>query len=303
MATAAPLQPTAAHQPAFAATVPEPVSAPSNLTVPRGPVEAKLSYYTPPADGSRPYGYVEQPPEGVPQRNYSKEDHEVTIEDLRGRETDFTLDKNAFEVLANVPSATTYTTFDSDDEVEKVYYPEVEKLLLDSLPGAHRIFIFDHTIRHARPNSNRSPVTQVHIDQTPASAKQRVEHHLPDEAAELVRGRYRIVNVWRPLNPPVYSFPLAIADSSTVRDEDLVGVEHRYPTRTGETAGVKYHKGQKWYYLSGMLGNERLLLKCSDSDGTVGGYGRAPHTAFIDSRTPDGAPGRESIEVRALVFG
>jgi hypothetical protein len=28
-----------------------------------------------------------------------------------------------------------------------------------------------------------------------------------------------------------------------------------------------------------------------------------PHTAFVDPRTPKGAKGRESIEVRALVYG
>ena len=88
-----------------------------------------------------------------------------------------------------------------------------------------------------------------------------------------------------------------------MRDEDLVGVEHRYPDRTGETAGVQYNAGQRWWYWSGMRNEERLLLKCFDSDETVGRWGRVPHTAFVDPRTPEGAVGRESIEVRALVFG
>jgi hypothetical protein len=54
-----------------------------------------------------------------------------------------------------------------------------------------------------------------------------------------------------------------------------------------------------------MTGDERLLLKCSDSkgyrDGDVAQW--VPHTAFTDGRTPEGARPRESIEVRALVFG
>ena len=137
----------------------------------------------------------------------------------------------------------------------------------------------------------------------PASAESRVRFHVPDEAEELLRGRYRIINVWRPLNGPVMAHPLAVADSATVRDEDLIGVEHRYPNRTGETAAVQYNPGQKWYYWSGMKNEDRLLLKCFDSDETVGQWGRVPHTAFVDPRTPEGAIGRESIEVRALVFG
>jgi len=179
----------------------------------------------------------------------------------------------------------------------------VEKLILEHVPGATRVLLFDHTIRRSTPGASRAPVTRVHIDQTPASAEARVRHHLPDEAEQLLRGRYRIINIWRPLNGPVVAHPLAVADSASVRDEDLVGVEHRYPDRTGETAGVRRNAGQRWWYWSGMRNGERLLLKCFDSDETVGRWGRVPHTAFVDPRTPEGAVGRESIEVRALVFG
>lgn len=59
-------------------------------------------------------------------------------------------------------------------------------------------------------------------------------------------------------------------------------------------------------YLSGMRDDERLLLKCADLwdvvDGEVIGK-RMPHTAFTDPRSWVGARPRESIEVRALVFG
>ena len=48
-----------------------------------------------------------------------------------------------------------------------------------------------------------------------------------------------------------------------------------------------------------MENNERLFLECFDSEKG----GRVPHTAFVDPRTPEGARHRESIEVRALVFG
>ena len=53
-----------------------------------------------------------------------------------------------------------------------------------------------------------------------------------------------------------------------------------------------------------MTNEERLLLKCFDSDEVVRqSGGRVPHTAFVDPRSPEAAKGRESIEVRALVFG
>ena len=225
----------------------------------------------------------------------------MTIQDVRGKESEFTLDNNAFEALPNIHSDMKYDDWTNEETIKNVYYPEVERLLLEKVAGSHKIYLFDHTIR--RPGTTRSAVTRVHIDQTPKSTEARVRFHLPEEADELLRGRYRIINVWRPLNGPVQANPLAVADSATVRDEDLFPIEHRYPDRTGETAGVKYNSEQQWYYWSQMTNEERLFLKCFDSDENVGRKGRVPHTAFEDPRTPKDAPGRESIEVRALVFG
>lgn len=270
------------------------------LPIPRGPVTAQLSFYKPPEDGSKPHNYVEEQKDR-PQRNFGASFHDVIIDDLRGQEHKFTLDNNAFDTIQNVPSEE--YEFKDDDQIKRVYYPEVEKLLLESVPGANRILLFDHTIRRSHPGATREPVVRVHIDQTPSSAAQRVRFHLPEEADKLLEDRYRIINVWRPLNGPVMAHPLAVADSATVQDTDLIPVEHRYPDRTGETAQVNYNPGQKWYYWSGMKNEDRLLLKCYDSDESVGEWGRVPHSAFVDPRTPEGAIGRESIEVRALVFG
>jgi hypothetical protein len=128
-----------------------------------------------------------------------------------------------------------------------------------------------------------------------------VRLHDPDQADELLKGRYRIINVWRSINGPVQAHPLAFASAESVDDNDLVPVEHRYPHRTGETAAVRFNKNQRFYYWSGMQNDESLFLKCYDSQEGVGQ--RVPHTAFVDPRTPEGARGRESIEVRALVYG
>ncbi|KAL8767610.1 MAG: hypothetical protein Q9209_005940 [Squamulea sp. 1 TL-2023] len=277
-------------------------AAPSTITphhtIPRGPVTASLNFYQPPSDNSKPFNYVEQPPPGEPQRNYSDTSHEVTIQDIRGKEATFNIDTHAIAAIQNVESDASRATFDDDEAIKRIYYPEVEKLLLKET-GAKRILLFDHTIRLATPGANRAPVNRVHIDQTTASAKQRVRFHLPSpEAEEALKGRYRIINVWRPLNPPIAAHPLAFADSTSVPDEAMVGIEHRYPDRTGETAAVKYMEGQKWWYWSGMEEGERLLLQCFDSEKGA----RVPHSAFVDPRSEEGV-GRESIEVRALVFG
>ena len=98
------------------------------------------------------------------------------------------------------------------------------------------------------------------------------------------------------------STPLAVADSSSVSEDQLLAVEHRYPDRTGETAGVRFREGTRWWFWGGMREEERLLLQCYDSESGS----RAPHSAFrLEGEGEEGWRGRarESIEVRALVFG
>jgi hypothetical protein len=269
---------------------------------PAGPVTAALTFYAPPADGARPFNYVSTPPPGAPQRNYGDDERAVPISDLRGHAdlSSFTTDTSGFQPLPHAPTSMKYADWASDETVRGDYYPEVERLLLSSVPGSpKRVFIFDHTIRRTSPGATRGPVRRAHVDQTTESATERVRLHMGAEAPELLAGRVRIVNAWRPLRGPVGAFPLAYADSRTLKDDTMVGVEHRYPDRTGETGGVRFDEGQRWWYWSGMTPEEVVLLQCAD----LGGVGaRTPHTAFVDPRS---APeeGRESIEVRALVFG
>lgn len=263
---------------------------------PSGPVSAILNFYDPPSDGSKPYNYVEVPSSG-PQRNFSAVAENVSLQDIRGREHEFVLDRHGFEPLM---TSLRESDFSSDESIKETYYPQVEALLHSSLSGSpKRVLLFDHTIRRAMPNAHRAPVTRTHIDQTLKSAAQRVHFHMGPEAEELLKGRVRIVNVWRPLNGPVEAHPLAVADSETVSDELLVPVEHRYPDRTGETAAVKFDQNVNWWYWSGMRNEERLLLQCYDSESGS----RVPHTAFEDPRSTPTSKPRESIEVRALIFG
>lgn len=308
MTTAAPQHATPAHNLSQSArTEAAYLSSPSpDSDIPRGNTTVTLNYFRPPEDGAVPYNYVEKQPEGTAQRNFGDFDVQAPITDIRGNESSYTLDKDAFLAVSNVPESAE-KDFVDDDSIKQNYYPEVEKLIRDNVPGSQRVFIFDHTIRRSSANATRTPVTRVHIDQTPKSATQRVHHHLPDEADTLLQGRYRIINVWRPLNGPVQASPLGFASSSSLKDEDLIPIEHRYPDRTGETAGIRHNEGQKWHYWSGMRNDERLFLECFDSEAHKPGSevqgGRVPHTAFQDARTPENAVGRESIEVRALVFG
>ena len=271
-------------------------------SIPRGPVDASLNFFDPPADGSVPFDYVEPPADGSPQTNYTVSSHPVRIDDIRGSESAFNLDKHAFAAVP-APPGLPDADFADDASIRRTYYPEVERLLLTRLAGhPSRVVVFDHTVRRALPDADRAPVQRVHVDQTPASAARRVRSHVRADEAERILAlgeRVRLVNVWRPLNGAVESFPLAVADSSSLPADRVVAIERRYPTFAGQTAGIRYDEATRWYYWSGMTDSERLLLQCYDSESGA----RVPHTAFEDPRAGEGAKPRESIEVRALVFG
>ncbi|KAI5302755.1 hypothetical protein KEM56_000390 [Ascosphaera pollenicola] len=268
--------------------------------IPRGPVTAELSFHDGTTDGATPYAYPGEPPAGLPQTNCRTKPYAVTINDIRGEESKYTLDHDAFQALQGIPTKAE-PSFTDEENIKDVYYPEIEKIIFDNVPGVKKTFIFDHTIRRSKLHAHRKPVLNTHLDQSLESTQDRVRIHLPAEADELLKGRYRIINVWRPLNGPVQETPLAVASGASVQPEVFTPVEHRYPTRTGQTVRIGYSPDLRWHYWSGIQNDEVLLLKCADL-ADVPGRG-TPHSAFIDPRTPAGARGRESIEVRVLVFG
>ncbi|RYP72548.1 hypothetical protein DL770_007957 [Monosporascus sp. CRB-9-2] len=264
-------------------------------------VDTVLNYHKPNEDGSPPHPtYVDRP------ETYERpvDVHPARITDITGKESDYTLDKNGFQVVSHTAQE---KDFLDDDRVRAAYYPETEQLLKD-VTGASKIFIFDHTIRRqtadptaGRDPQRRGPVQRVHIDQTYSASLSRVPHHLPaEEAAELLKGRVQIINVWRPIKQ-VLRDPLAVAEAHSVSEDDLVPVGLIYPNRRGETFAVKYNPSHRWYYKYGLSPSEVLLIKCFDTK-TDGRARRVPHTAFVDPSAGPEVPARESIEVRALVF-
>lgn len=278
----------------------------------------------------RPWGKVDGPGKSFKQNDYIRPVH-----NLRGRESDFNTDNAGFAVYHHPAQEILFT---DDKAVREKYYAEVEELLRSKLPGIKKVVIFDHTIRRRFKDSPRQPVQQVHVDQTPRAAEVRVRRHLPeDEADELLKGRYQIINVWRPIENPASDHPLAVIDWRSTSPEDFIPVDLQYPRRDnpdgddddrgkevlpdpnsfestegyeikGETLAVAPSEKHQFYYLKDMTPDEVMLLKCFDSYGEGMEKGkkglalRTPHTAFVDPDTPKDAPGRQSIEVRCLIF-
>jgi hypothetical protein len=219
-----------------------------------------------------------------------------------GRMHDFTLEENGFTLVEH---KTAMKDFFNEDELNSVYHREVERLI-KQVSGAQRVVVFDHTLRSGNESEReakliREPVLSAHNDYTEWSGPQRVRDLLPDEAEALLARRFAIIQVWRAINQPIQSNPLAIADARSVAFEDFMLAERRYPNRVGQTYRLRYSPKHQWFYFPEMRRDEALVFKVYDS--VKDGRARfTAHTSFDDPTSPPGAPPRQSIEARALAF-
>lgn len=266
-----------------------------------GFVEAKLVYTI--DTGVKPVNQTMGPGDMSRRIVGTVEDHVMTIRDGRPVRDEFAMDVTGFEF---VDHQTAMTDFFDAEQIKSVYYPEVEALI-KARAGAARVVIFDHTLRSGDEDTRnekliREPVLSVHNDYTEWSGPQRVRELMPeDEVEDLLSRRFAIIQVWRPIRKPIQSNPLAICDSRTLSTDNLIASERRYPNRVGETYRISFNADQRWFYFPNMTRDEALVFKVFDS-ATDGRTRFTPHTSFDDPNTPPGAPARESIEVRALVF-
>ncbi len=235
-------------------------------------------------------------------RTGSDDKREKTVANGRLLAEPLSLDENGFVFVEH---KTKVADFFDAGQLTSVYYPEVQQLI-KAASGASRVEIFDHTLRSGNESEReekliREPVLSAHNDYTEWSGPNRLREFLPDEADELLKYRFAIIQVWRAINRPIQSNPLALADAKSIAFEDLLIAERRYPHRVGQTYRLKYNPNHRWFYFPEMRRDEALVFKVYDSEKD----GRArftPHTSFADPNSPANAPARQSIEVRAFAF-
>jgi len=278
-----------------------PAGIPANDDVDRDRVEAELTYLV--ETGVKPVTYMPPLTGGEISRAADYAPYRLAIRSARPIAGALSLDRQGFILTRH---DTAVTEFQDAEAVRRRYYPEMARLV-QAETGALRVEVFDHNVRlegalDRDAQGLRAPVRTVHNDYTAKSGPQRVRDLFgADEAEALLKKRFAIINVWRPITGPVESAPLAIADAGSIAPEDLVPLDLVYTERTGEIYDVTFSPEHRWYYVPRMARNEAVLIKGYES--LEDGRARfAPHTAFDDPTTPTGAAPRHSIEVRSLAF-
>lgn len=89
-------------------------------------VTAKMNYYLPASRGGHDAFHAGT----VGDKRKKRDTHAMPISDIRGREHEFTMDKQGFQIVKFESSE---KMFDDDERIQERYYPECEELIKKAL--------------------------------------------------------------------------------------------------------------------------------------------------------------------------
>ncbi len=213
-------------------------------------------------------------------------------------------------------------------EVERVFYPEIEKLLLEFFPGATDVLVYNHDVfdkeydgdrtedqDNKNPGVNANYANLVHNDLNDNSGRVRCrelltknlrnfgreQHYTEEQADAKMSRRFMSINLAKPMET-VRQNPFVLCAWPSFADQPYITNYRVYDDRVGETTRFTYRPDHEWYWIPEQNPTEVSMLKCYDSvtDGSVSRW--SFHTASIDPTAPDDAPCRKNVVVRSYVF-
>ncbi|GIR55492.1 MAG: methyltransferase [Rhodospirillaceae bacterium] len=213
-------------------------------------------------------------------------------------------------------------------EVEKVFYPEIERLLLEFFPmQPTRSFIITTFLTRTtkgdrtedqdnkNPGINANYVNLVHNDLNDNSGRLRCQELLTknlrnfgreqnysvSEAEEKMSRRFMSINLAKPMET-VEQYPFVLCAWPSFADQPYITNYRVYDDRVGETTRFTHRDDHEWYWFPRQTSTEVSMLKCYDSvtDGSVSRW--SFHSACIDPTAAKDAACRKNVVVRSYVF-
>jgi hypothetical protein len=213
-------------------------------------------------------------------------------------------------------------------EVERVFYPEIEKLLLEFFPGATDALVYNHDVfdkdykgdrtenqEKKNPGVNSNYAYLVHNDLNDNSGRVRCrelltknlrnfgreQHYTEEQADAKMSRRFMSINLAKPMET-VRQNPFVLCAWPSFADQPYITNYRIYDDRVGETTRFTYRPTHEWYWFPQQTSTEVSMLKCYDSvtDGSVSRW--SFHAACIDPTAPEDAPCRKNVVVRSYVF-
>ncbi|KAH8749495.1 hypothetical protein F5883DRAFT_633575 [Diaporthe sp. PMI_573] len=207
---------------------------------------------------------------------------QVLVRDITNELDKYSLENHGFQYFKH-KSQLSGDDFANEEKVKTAYYEETKELL-KKVTGASYIYVWEHL--------TRGPVKPVY-DATNKYPR------IPDKdlAQQIVKGRYSLVNVWRPVKT-VYKEPFGCTDAQSVEEKDLSAISFFADPLVEEGWGFGANPGHRWYFKYAQEPDEVLIFKCFGSHGPAR---RLAHSSFSDPVHAD-AEERESVELRAILW-
>ncbi len=160
-------------------------------------------------------------------------------------------------------------------EVERVFYPEMEKLLLDFFPGATDALVYNHDVfnkdydgdrtedqDNKNPGVNANYANIVHNDLNDNSGRVRCrelltknvrnfgreQHYTEAQADAKMARRFMSINLAKPMET-VGQNPFVLCAWPSFADQPYITNYRIYDDRVGETTRFTYRPDHKWYLL------------------------------------------------------
>jgi len=213
-------------------------------------------------------------------------------------------------------------------EVERVFYAEIEKLLLEFFPGATDALVYNHDVFDKEyegdrtedqdnkiPGVNANYANIVHNDLNDNSGRVRCrelltknlrnfgreQNYTEAQADEKMSRRFMSINLAKPMET-VRQNPFVLCAWPSFADQPYITNYRAYDDRVGETTRFTHRPDHDWYWFPEQKRNEVSMLKCYDSvtDGSVSRW--SFHTACVDPTAAEDAPCRKNVVVRTYVF-
>ena len=218
--------------------------------------------------------------------------------------------------------------FYDSKEVQRVFYPEIEQLLLDFFPGATDALVYNHDVfnkdyegdrkedqDNKNPGVNLGYANLVHNDLNDNSGRVRcrelltknlrnfgrTQHYTGEEADAKMSRRFMSINLAKPMET-VEQFPFVLCAWPSFADQPYITNYRIYDDRVGETTRFTFRPEHEWYWFPQQTSTEVSMLKCYDSvtDGSVSRW--SFHSACVDPTAPEDARCRKNVVVRSFVF-
>lgn len=218
--------------------------------------------------------------------------------------------------------------FYNHEEVEAVFYREMEELLLKFFPDATDALVYNHDVfdkdydgdrtedqDNKNPGVNAAYANLVHNDLNDNSGRVRCrelltknlrnfgreQNYTEAEADTKMSRRFMSINLAKPMET-VEQNPFVLCAWPSFADQPYINNYRVYDDRVGETTRFTFRPEHEWYWLPQQKSNEVSMLKCYDSvtDGSVSRW--SFHTACIDHTAPENARCRKNVVVRSFVF-